>query len=261
MFLLSRLVVEIFTPFILSVLIVCAGTVSLIFNKRKTALVCNIAGLAILIFFGYGFWSSSVMQEREAAFPPLAPDGKLPESARSVDHIAILGSGHVSDSNLPATAQIGGSSLFRIVEGIRIAGLLPGARVVITGGIGYDPVPNAIVVAKTAEILGLKKERLIIKDWPRDTLQEAEAIQGVVKSQPFILVTSASHMKRAMEIFKKQGMQPIAAPTDFMFKNQSNKEAASFLPRTGNLEIARRLIYEYLGTLWIKIKEITKSFQ
>lgn len=261
MFFLSRMVVELFAPFILSILILCTGTFFLVLNKRKMALVCNTVGLAIILIFGYGLWSTTVMQERESAYPPFALNGKLPTVAEDVDYIAILGSGHVSDPRLPVTAQIGSSSLYRLVEGVRLSELLPEARIVITGGIGYDPIPNAEIVAKTANILGLDKSRLIVDDWPRDTLQEAEVLERLVGTQPFILVTSASHMKRAMEIVRSRGMNPIAAPTDYMFKNQLHKTAASFLPRPGNLELVRSLIYEYLGTLWAKIKKITKDFQ
>ena len=261
MFFLSRMIVEIFAPFILSILILGTGTFFLALNKRKMALACNTAGLAIIIFFGYGLWSTTAMQERESAYPPLALNGKLPKVAEDVAYIAILGSGHVSDPRLPVTAQIGSSSLYRLVEGVRLSHLLPKARIVITGGIGYDPVPNAEIVAKAAKVLGLDETRLIVEDWPRDTLQEAEALVRVVGTKPFILVTSASHMERAMEIFRQRGMHPIAAPTDYMFKNELNKSAGSFLPKPGNLDLARSLIYEYLGTLWTKIKNITEDFR
>ena len=45
-------------------------------------------------------------------------------------------------------------------------------------------------------------------------------VKEIVGKDKFILVTSASHMLRAMALFRKQGMEPIPAPTDYMVKER-----------------------------------------
>ena len=177
-------------------------------------------------------------------YDPLAVNGILSDIPAEVGYIAVLGSGHVSDPRLPANSQIGGASLYRIVEGGRLADLLPDSRVVITGGIGYDPVPNAEVVRKVALMIGIEGDRLIIEDRPRDTIEEAEHLKGIVGSDPFILVTSANHMKRAVPVCAQPFTQPLPA-----------------MPRPANFELARNAVYEYLGTIWMRIKELLKNFQ
>jgi len=69
-------------------------------------------------------------------------------------------------------------------------------------------------------------------------------------------VTSAAHMARAMDIFIRQGMRPIAAPTDYILKQHINPPAGACFPSTDNLNISKRIIYEWIGTLWAKIKGI-----
>jgi hypothetical protein len=47
----------------------------------------------------------------------------------------------------PVTDQISKSSLTRLVEGIRIHKELPGSKLVLSGGGGFDPMPNARIMA------------------------------------------------------------------------------------------------------------------
>jgi len=172
-----------------------------------------------------------------------------------------LGSGHVSDARLPVTSQIGCSSLYRLVEGIRLSSNLPDTKLIISGGLGYDPVPNAEVVAGVAYILGRKPESLLIESRPRDTLEEAKFLEPFLRGSPFVLVTSAAHMPRAMDIFSQGGMAPIAAPTDFVLKKHVNPPAGSFFPTTGNLNISKRIIYEWIGAIWLKITRFSEKSQ
>ncbi|MCE5283531.1 MAG: YdcF family protein, partial [Deltaproteobacteria bacterium] len=172
--------------------------------------------------------------------------------------VVVLGSGHVSDPDLPRTAQIGGSSLYRLVEGIRIYRLLPGSRLVLSGGLTLDPVTNARIVGDVARQIGIPAQDAIVEERPRDTLEEAKVLRGLLGSEPFVLVTSAAHMKRAVGIFKDLGMLPLPAPTDFILKNGPAGSAETWLPNCGNIFISQRVIYEWLGEAWRWIRGIAR---
>ena len=261
MFYFSRLAVELLSPLNTIFLLLIAGLLSLLFRRLKTAVGSLSCALLIFVFCGYGFIGKNEIRKQEALFQPLVGEylAALPE--KGIEYIVVLGSGHVSDSRLPATSQIGGSSLFRLTEGIRLLNFLPGTKLVLTGGIGHDPVPNADVVKRVAEGLGVFSDRIITETRPRDTVQEARFLEPLLSEKEFILVTSALHMTRALEIFKSFGMHPIAAPTDYVLKQHVEEPPGEIFPSIGNIDLARRIIYEWIGAIWSRAKIALQSFQ
>lgn len=258
MFYFSRLFVAAIAPLTFSILLVFGALVLLLFRKGRGATWFLILALTILLFSGYGIGIRENILSKEQQFPALNPPQlkSLLKTNPNIGYIVVLGSGHVSDPKLPVTAQIGGSSLYRLIEGIRLLQYIPNAQLLISGGVGYDPVPNAEVVADVATSLGVAKEKIVLEKKTRDTLQEAELIFQVVKKEPFILITSALHMPRAMDIFRSHGMQPIAAPTDFIIKQSIVEPPSSLFPTTGNIDHSTRILYEWLGTILKKMKMV-----
>ena len=103
-----------------------------------------------------------------------------------------------------------------------------------------------MIAAKTAELLGTKKEDMIIIEDTRDTIEESEAALELIGDKKFFLVSSASHLTRSVGLFRKKGMKPIPAPTDFL-----NKSSWRFsMPSSGGLYRSERALYETLGTTW-----------
>jgi uncharacterized SAM-binding protein YcdF (DUF218 family) len=245
-----RTMIPFFEPLPVSLALLIAGLGLLIVKRRKTAMVCIGIGIGILLVFGYGVFTKPVLYSLERSYAPLIVEQMTPKVRDQIRHVVVLGSGHVSDPDLPKTAQIGGSSLYRLVEGVRLYRLLPGSKLVITGGVIPDPVTNARVVSDVAEQIGIPVQDTIVEERPPDTVEEARLLQGLLGSTPFVLVTSAAHMKRAVRVFQAFGMQPVPAPTDFIIKNRPGGAIESWLPNCGNLWISQRVIYEWLGEKW-----------
>jgi len=256
MFFLNRLIVELLSPFTCSLILLCVSLLCYLFHRRYLGIVFQVSGLLILLVLGYGVVTRNQLLILEDTYHPFEVTSIPTDLKEEIHYIVVLGSGHVSDSRLPVTSQIGGSSLYRLVEGIRVTRELPGTSLIISGGVGYDPVPNANVVADVAIILGLDSKSVIIENRPRDTSEEATLLKPLLQKKPFVLVTSASHMARAMDIFLQNGMHPIAAPTDYILKQHVHPPAGTLFPSTDNLSISKRIIYEWIGTLWLKIKRV-----
>ena len=121
-----------------------------------------------------------------------------------------------SDPRLPANSQISAAALERVVEGVRLYKTIPGSKLLLSGGRVFDPVPEAEVMAQIAELLGVKSQDISLESDSRDTADQAVIIGKRIGRERFILVTSAAHMPRSMALFKKRGLQPIPAPTDFL---------------------------------------------
>lgn len=257
---LSRTVVELLAPFPLSIILLLLTLLCLMLRKVRLGALCLVAALVLQIFCGYGFWVRQRIADLEAAYPAVTEAGLRALQERKFTYVVVLGSGHVSDNRLPAVSQIGGTSLFRLVEGIRIMRLKEESKLVICGGAVYDPVPNAEVVGRVAEALGVAGERMIIENRPRDTIEEAELLFPLLGREEFVLVTSAMHMPRAMQIFRDRGMNPLPAPTDYLIKNEVVASPGRLLPAAGNLELSRRILYEWIAEQWMLVKKYTRNY-
>ncbi len=259
MFFLSRLIVELLSPLTFALLLLCFSLLCYLLRRRSAGIFFQIVGLLIILISGYGIGAKKYLFSLENRYQPFAIENISSDTQKEIGYVVVLGAGHVSDSRLPVTSQVGGSSLYRLVEGIRVSKSLPGSVLILSGGIGYDPVPNAEVVAEVATILGLDSKSIIIENRPRDTEEEADFLKPLLHEKPFILVTSAAHMARAMDIFLQRGMSPIAAPTDYIIKQHLNAPAGDLFPTTNNIAIVKRVIYEWIGTVWMKLKRTIRS--
>ncbi len=105
-------------------------------------------------------------------------------------------------------------------------------------------------MANIAKSIGVDASDIIIESRPKDTKDEARIITDIVMDDPFVLVTSASHMKRAVALFKFHGVSPIPAPTDFQVKKPY---IFTFKPSSRSLEKSESAIHEYLGIVWASL--------
>ena len=252
---LVRFLVPLFSPFSISMVFLLVAVGFLFAKRRKKATICLCLGVGLLLFSGYGLITNGMLYRLERAYPPFSFERLDPETRARLHYVVVLGSGHISNPALPVTAQIGADSLYRLVEGIRIFRQLPGSKLVISGGRIPDPVPNAHVVTAVARHIGVDPDKMIMEDRPRDTFEEAQFLRMILGDEPFVLVTSAAHMKRAIEVFRSFKMKPLPAPTNFVFKNKMTFLNGAWLPTCGNLEISRRVFYEWLGRLWGTLKK------
>ena len=106
--------------------------------------------------------------------------------------------------------------------------------------------------AQAALALGVPPEAVDWEAASRNTHENALAIAERVEREPFVLVTSAFHMPRAVEIFRKLGTTPIPAPC-----GQRTLRAYipyDFIPRAINLWHAAHALREYLAILWYRLR-------
>jgi uncharacterized SAM-binding protein YcdF (DUF218 family) len=246
--------VSFLAPLSVLLLLLISAFVLLLAEKRRASLIAIGLTGAVLIVCGYGFFIRSALFELERQYPPFAVQLLTPEQEQHLKYVVVLGNSHGSDPGIPISSQISGASLRRIVEGIRIHRMLPKSKLVISGGRNFDPVANAQVLGDLAIQLGVKPDRMIIEDRPRDTFEEAELLEPLLADHPFVLVTSAAHMPRALGLFRVAGLQPIPAPTDYIIMKTSGNVSRAYLPTCNNFYISQQFFYEWLGSIWSKVK-------
>jgi uncharacterized SAM-binding protein YcdF (DUF218 family) len=255
MFLFKKIVAPLFFPVPLSCELLLIGLVFLWFTgKQKTGRVLVTAGAALLLLCGYRTMPQLLLSPLENRYLPLNTERESQDT--QIRWIVVLGGGHVSDPRLPASAALTDDSGMRVVEAIRIWRKMPETKILFSGGKGFDTQSDAGVMSRMAQDLGVPAGSIALEDRSRDTNEEAQLIEPLVGKNPFVLVTSASHMPRSMRLFVKRGMHPIAAPAGFKSKQLPEGggiSPSSFYPSSANLGNAERAVYELLGLAWEKL--------
>jgi len=249
-FLLKKFVSMFLMPLPIGVFFIILALVLLYRNKTRPARSMLIVSIVWLFFFSYPPVANTLLYSLESHTPTLH---KAPEN---IKYIYVLGGGHHTDESLPITSQIVDTSVVRLNEGIRLYHQLhEEASIIVSGYSGlFDPTTHAVMQEKLALALGVKKEKIILRPEPRDTQEEAIAAKALVGNEPFILVTSASHMTRSLNFFKNEGLDPIPAPTNHLASIQHLNYTDFF--SSDALVKSRIVFHELLGLVWQKLKGI-----
>lgn len=146
---------------------------------------------------------------------------------------------------------LGGDREQRAWEVLRLHQALPHATIITSGYSSNEPLSDARQSANLLINSGIDPHQILLQEQVKDTQEEAEALKTLIGNAPFILVTSAYHMPRAMMIFHQAGLNPIPAPTDF-YPRKSDRYQAIFQAK--QLEKSERALHEFLGMLWLWVK-------
>ncbi|MCI5126995.1 MAG: hypothetical protein D3919_08350 [Candidatus Electrothrix sp. AW5] len=252
----ARFLAPFFAPLPIGVFCLLLALFFMIFRLQKMAIFSLLITLCLFIVFGYGVPARQYIKTLERKFPSFDIEKITEEQQRKIRFVVVLGSANVTDTALPESNQLNTSSLYRLVEGIRIQRQLPQTFLIVSGGAVQDPRANAVVASRVAESLGVDREQIVTEVRPRDTAEEVKFLLPILKDMPFILVTSAAHMERAMRLFQQAGMQPIAAPTDFLIKSNGQLVSSSFVPTCGNFGLSQRMLYAWAAQAWNSINQL-----
>jgi len=240
MFIVKKLVGRLFFPLSLVIGLLLLGV--LLKKSRKKLL---LAGMLLLYLFSFEPFTYLLLRPLESRYGPVAES----RVNKEVRWIVVLSGGSRSDQTLTPEDRLGDASLKRLLEGLRLARLLPQARLVLSGGDYRGVAPDAPAMLQVALAQGLRRERILLEAASWDTSDQAKYLHATLGRAPFYLVTSASHMPRSMGMFRRLGTQPLAAPTDF-HALWTPFTALDLFPQAASLAATERAFNEYLGLMW-----------
>jgi uncharacterized SAM-binding protein YcdF (DUF218 family) len=240
MFILKKLVSRFFFPLSLVIELLLLG---IFLKKRRTKVI--LAGVAILYLFSFSPFGYLILRPLESQYAPVSSSNLNKE----VRWIVVLGGGSREDKTLTPEDRLGDASLKRLMEGVRLSRRLPQSRLVLSGGDYRGISPEALIMQQVALDQGVARDRIILETDSWDTTDQARFLKNRLGQAPFYLVTSASHMARAMRMFIRSGTQPIAAPTDFRAV-WAPFQVTDFFPNAETLVNTETAFYEYLGLSW-----------
>jgi len=123
----------------------------------------------------------------------------------------------------------------RLVEAVLLARRFPDARILFTGGSGglfERHMSEAEGAAMLLMNLGVARERLLLETAAQNTYQNAQYSEELARPRPgsrWLLVTSASHMPRAMGSFRTAGFVIEPWPVDY--RTRGRKDFWRFFPK------------------------------
>ena len=200
---------------------------------------------AVVILLPVGLWLRAPLEDRFAR-----PD-RLPETAAGIIVLGGPQQPHVTAARGVIALDHAGE---RLIEGLALAERYPEARLVFSGDSGRiggrggsEQLVNEVFVA----LMGIDPTRVVYEDRSRNTWENARFTRELVDPRPdetWLLVTSASHMPRAMGIFRQTGFPVTPWPVDY-------RTTGAFTWPPG-FELSERLLEldqatrEYLGLLY-----------
>ncbi|HHK9457745.1 TPA: envelope biogenesis factor ElyC [Escherichia coli] len=209
LFTLKKVIGNMLLPLPLMLLIIGAGLALLWFSRfQKTGKIfISIGWLSLLLL--------SLQPVADRLLRPIESTYSTWNNSQKVDYIVVLGGGYTWNPQWAPSSNLINNSLPRLNEGIRLWRENPGSKLIFTGGIAKtNTVSTAEVGARVAQSLGVPREQIITLDLPKDTEEEAAAVKQAIGDAPFLLVTSASHLPRAMIFFQQEGLNPLPAPAN-----------------------------------------------
>lgn len=133
-------------------------------------------------------------------------------------------------------------------------------RIIVSGGTGklsQDEPAESIFLRKELLANGIPDSAIIIESRSKNTYENAvfskEITDSLHLSPPFILITSAIHMKRSASVFKKAGFDCIPFPCDYKVVPLKFEIDDTLIPKIGLLTDWSYFIKEIVGLYVYKL--------
>lgn len=189
----------------------------------------------------------------------------VPQSALPphVDGIVVLGgSEQVTIAEARGRPELNNAA-DRLVEFVGLARQYPEARLVYSGGgihWGRTTLNEADIARRVFVLLGLGPERVEFDSQSRNTAENAQfskAIAQPKEGETWLLVTSASHMPRALNAFQAVSWPILPYPVDY---RTARRHGFSFdFKPLGNLLTLDGAIREWVGLIAYRLLGHTRS--
>jgi len=179
----------------------------------------------------------------ERRYASLSDERPLPQ----VDSVVVLGSDYRPRAGILTAAAFDADGLVRIVEGVRLTHRLGSPHLVVSGGAPPGQVPVAFGYADFARRFGVPEASIVTLGGSLDTHAEARAVVHLLGPAPFILVTSAYHMPRALWLMERAGAHAIPAPVGQRVRGMAGNLIGALIPGSSGLYETEHALHEYIG--------------
>ena len=215
MFLVSKLVEFLLLPSNLIGFLAGIGVLALVLRRPRLSRAALVLATLLLMVGGWSPLGRAALMALEDRFPQ-------PPLTEPITGIVMLGGAvdtHITAERGQATLNEAGERITAVAE---LSRRFPQARLLLSGGASdlasHEPVTESAVARDLLVGLGLEPQRVELEERSRTTCENAE--QSLLVANPkvgdrWVLVTSASHMPRAIACFRAAGFSVIPYPVDY----------------------------------------------
>jgi len=216
------------------------------FFMKKWAKKLRISALILLLFFG----NSVILNEVKLLWDmPITADQDLDPYKYAV---VLGGYAYYSPENDRIAFARSGDRLF---QGLRLLKSDFVDQLILSGGSGYVMFPElkeSLYTGSYLESINIASDELILESESRNTRENALHTLEILKSkghetEPILLITSAYHMRRALAVFEKVGLDVIPYAAEPSFGERDYTLDSFLLPSASALEEWNVLIHEWMG--------------
>lgn len=171
------------------------------------------------------------------------------EEWRKTDAIVVLACYHFEDDELPFVSRWPNCSLQR---NLHAALMYKAHSLPIYLAAGVLGINNKVSLAQHNQLflesLGVDNSDIFITPKGFNTETEAQALSPFLQGKTISLVTSASHLPRAVKYFEDLGIKVLPIPVEHLSRRKVKPMID--LPSASSLYRSERAIHEYLGLVY-----------
>lgn len=218
-------------------------------RSPRLALLLGLTAWLWLVVWSLPAVSMGMRAHVEGAYPP-----KGMEIVPTAGAIVVLGGG-INAAGAGYTYPDMGTAADRTWHAARLFHARKSPLILLSGG--TDPTQNLTSEAAAMRVLlrdlGVPDAAMLLEERSRTTEENASFSAALLRErgvQTVLLVTSALHMRRALQHWEGRGLQVVPVATD----HEARPVAAwrVWIPDTAALEGSARAIKEWFGGSWFK---------
>ncbi len=218
MFIAAKLLAFATQPLAWVALLILGALLSTRSRRPTRSIRLSAAALTLLLILGWEPLPNLLLRQLENQYPPHTPT----ENWQAYAGVIVLGGALEPSYTWTAPRQSAlNEAADRMTEVLPLLRQQPHLRVLFTGGEG-DLFANGLSEADRAKIFfdgqGISSAQVTYESASHTTYENAllsKQLAGVDPTRHWLLLTSASHMPRAMATFQAAGWNVTAYPVDF----------------------------------------------
>jgi uncharacterized SAM-binding protein YcdF (DUF218 family) len=158
--------------------------------------------------------------------------------------VVLAGGLRTYDRSVPPRERLDSGTTSRVLAASRLYHTHHFGLVILSGA----PVEEGIAMEDLITTLGVPRSVLVKESASLTTRQNAELCAPILRErgmEPVVLITSASHLGRAVEEFERVGVHVIPAAAEVLGRNVFFMD--HLIPSSGALHYSRLSLHEILG--------------
>jgi uncharacterized SAM-binding protein YcdF (DUF218 family) len=187
-----------------------------------------------------------------------------PDAARGADTVVVLSAGSMTYAAADLQLDVlEPDTVLRVLEAARVAKLISARLVIASGGRPRPALelrPDSAPMADALAASGVRFDRILQESQSTTTHEQAQLIRGMLVehgARRFVLVTSPTHMRRSLAVFRAEGLDPI--PSMARVRSDAQSPPPWWLPNKESMRLSDVALYDYAANVYYWLRGWTRT--